>query len=279
MILGFEPLRIAAETLSMQSPFPGMDPYLERYWRGVHHRLVTYACDQLQPRLPPGLRADLEERVFVEADGSYERIVYPDVHVVERQRREGSVTATGTTAGPTSAEPLLLYVESEPLRQGYIEILDLSSGRRVITVIEFLSPANKVPGEGQDLYLRKQRETLEGKVSLVEIDLTRAGKRVMVVPPHRIPPSHRTLYQVAVRRGHRPSPIEVYRVPLDEPLPAIRVPLREKDPDAVLELQPLVARAYVNGHYDIDYAAEPDPPLEDRDTEWADTLLRSKGLR
>lgn len=24
------------------SPFPGMDPYLERFWRNVHHRLVTY---------------------------------------------------------------------------------------------------------------------------------------------------------------------------------------------------------------------------------------------
>lgn len=263
----------------MHSPFPGMDPYLERYWRGVHHRLVTYACDQLQPRLPAGLRADLEERVFVEADGSCARIVYPDVHVVERQRREGSAAGTATTSGPKSAEPLLLYVESEPLRQGYIEILDLSSGRRVITVIEFLSPANTMPGEGEDLYLKKQRETMEGKVNLVEIDLTRAGKRIMVVPPHRIPPSHRPLYQASVRRGHRPSPIEVYRASLDEPLPAIGIPLRESDPDAVLELQPLVAEAYANGRYDIDYSVDPTPPLEGNDAESADALLRSRGLR
>jgi hypothetical protein len=43
----------------MASPFPGMDPYLERYWRDVHHRLVTYGCDQLQSRLPD----DLIERI------------------------------------------------------------------------------------------------------------------------------------------------------------------------------------------------------------------------
>ena len=36
------------EDSTMDSPFPGMDPYLEQYWRSVHHRLVTYAGDQLQ---------------------------------------------------------------------------------------------------------------------------------------------------------------------------------------------------------------------------------------
>ena len=35
----------------MKSPFPGMDPYLERHWRGAHHALVTYARDQLQTKL------------------------------------------------------------------------------------------------------------------------------------------------------------------------------------------------------------------------------------
>lgn len=266
----------------MDSPFPGMDPYLERYWRGVHHAVVTYARDQLQAKLPRGLRADLEERVFVEADGFDQRSVHPDVHVVERPERGGAVSgAAGPAVGGVAvAEPLVVHVESEPFTQGLVEIVDVSSGRRVITVIEFPIPANKTPGEGQDLYLQKQRETLEAGVSLVEIDLTRSGKRVMVLPPHRIPPSHRTLYQVCVRRGHRPSRVEVYRVPLQEPLPSIRIPLRESDPDVVLELQPLIAQAYVNGrHDDIDYRTDPDPPLEGADAAWADDLLRAQGRR
>jgi hypothetical protein len=259
-----------------------MDPYLERHWRAVHQRLVTYACDQLQPKLPQGLRADLEERVFVEADGELGRIVYPDVHVVERRAQGGASSAPRVLAesGLAVREPIVVQVESEPIRQGSIEIVDLTSGRRVITVIEFLSPANKVPGEGQDLFLKKQREMREAGVSLVEIDLTRAGKRVMVLPPLRIPPSHRTLYQVCVRRGYRPSHVEVYRVPLEEPLPAIRIPLREKEPDVVLELQPLLSQAYLNGRYDdIDYRAEPDPPLPEPEARWASELLRSQGLR
>ena len=45
-----------------------MDPYLEQHWLDVHHRLATYACDQLQRKLPRDLRARIEERVFVESD-------------------------------------------------------------------------------------------------------------------------------------------------------------------------------------------------------------------
>ena len=44
------------EVAVMNSPFPGMDPYLERHWGDVHQALVTYIRDQLQPSLPDDLR-------------------------------------------------------------------------------------------------------------------------------------------------------------------------------------------------------------------------------
>ena len=49
----------------MKSPFPGMDPYLEGHWGDLHHRLIQYAGDALQPGLPNDLRAWVEERVFL----------------------------------------------------------------------------------------------------------------------------------------------------------------------------------------------------------------------
>ena len=52
----------------MKSPFPGMDPYLEMHWGHVHQSLVTYALEALQPNLPTGLVARLEERVFIERE-------------------------------------------------------------------------------------------------------------------------------------------------------------------------------------------------------------------
>ena len=35
----------------MPSPFPGMDPYLERYWEGVHAKLIGYIADDLAPQI------------------------------------------------------------------------------------------------------------------------------------------------------------------------------------------------------------------------------------
>ena len=49
----------------MPSPFPGMDPYLEASWGDIHHRFITYSCDQIQSQLPRDLKARTEERVCI----------------------------------------------------------------------------------------------------------------------------------------------------------------------------------------------------------------------
>ena len=263
----------------MASPFPGMDPYLEQYWRDVHARLIIYAADQLQTRLPGDLRARVEERVVVEPGQDVERSVYPDVRVVQRGRR--GTPAEAVDPGLAVAEPLVLHVPDDPATETFIEIIDLGSGKRVVTVVEVRSLSNKLPGEGQDLYLCKRDELKRGGVSLVEIDLLRAGKPLLPVPAHRIPQSHRTPYRVWVRRGWQSTAVELYRVPLREPLPTIRIPLRETDRDVPLDLQALVDLCYRNGGYDddLDYRRPPDPPLEGDDRAWADAQLRSQGRR
>ena len=262
----------------MKSPFPGMDPYLEQFWRDVHQRLTIYFCDMLQPELPEQLRARVEERVFVESDDPRYHSFFPDIHVVER------VTLPKPAGVPESdvavEDVLVVHFDDEPVTQGYIEIVEAGSGNRVVTVIEFLSPSNKIPGDGRDLYLRKQQEVKAARVSLVEIDLTRTGRRVMAVLPEQIRSSHRTTYQVCIVRGWATHQAEVYRVPLDRRLPVIHVPLRETDADVPFDLQVLIDRCYQNGRYDdLNYQAEPIPPLDASDAEWADELLQSKGLR
>jgi hypothetical protein len=254
-----------------------MDPYLEAHWGDVHARLVTHASEMLQAVLPRDLRARVEERVFVESAVGRQRSVSPDVRVVERPHQAASIENAG--AGVGIAQPLIIHVPDEPITQGFIEIRE-SSGERVITVIEFLSPSNKVPGEGQDLYLRKQRELKQAGVSLVEIDLLREGQRVLSIPQSSIPAECWTPYQISVRRGWRPVEIEFYGAPLRERLPVIPIPLRETDDDAPLDLQALVERCYAGGGYDdLNYEVAPDPPLSPDDAAWADQLLRHAGLR
>jgi hypothetical protein len=161
--------------------------------------------------LPSDLRARVEERVFVESPKGQERTMYPDIRVVERgQRKGGSRTATG---GAAIAEPLRILLPDEPVTQGLIEILDVKSGRRVVTVIEVLSPSNKTPGPGRKLYEQKQQECRDGGVNLVEIDLLRAGPWVLSVPEYLVPASHQTTYRVCVYRPRENALGEIDRVP------------------------------------------------------------------
>jgi hypothetical protein len=247
-----------------------MDPYLESSWRDVHTSLCVYARDALQPQVQPALLARIDERLVVEVDGWRDHDIRPDVLITEREPWQ---TSGGGTAMIEVAEPLVI-LEDEPMTEGFIRIIEPGKGGRLVTVIEFLSPSNKLPGDGQRDYLQKQREYREAGVSLVEIDLLRRGERI-VTARGRIPPSHLTTYQVCVRRAYN-GHTEVYRVPLRRALPTIRIPLREGDADARLELQPLIEQAYRNGAYeDLDYTQPPDPPLDAADAAWAEELLRT----
>ena len=263
----------------MASPLPGMDPYLERFWRDVHARLIIYAADQLQGNLPSDLRARVEERVVVEpGDGDY-RSVYPDIRIVQRGHGPSHATTTETSAA--TLEPITLRLDDEPMTETFIEIIDVGSGKQVVSVIEVVSLANKLPGDSQEKYRRKRDELRYGGVSLVEIDLLRAGQRQFGVPRDRVPVSLRTTHQVCVRRGWEPSSFQIYPVPLRRQLPVIEVPLRQNDAPVPLDLQTLIELCYSNGGYDddIDYHNQPDPALDGEENSWADELLRSQGRR
>jgi hypothetical protein len=260
----------------MQSPFPGMDPYLEQHWGDVHLNLISYAEGLLNEQLPRDLRARAQERIVVDLP-SEERAYYPDVRVVERERAGPGGTAIAET-DVALAEPLEVPF-LEPETQGYLEIVETRPERRLITVLEILSPSNKYAGKGRDQYRQKQLDSAEGCVSLVEIDLLRAGAHVLQVPLAQYPPAYRTPYKVCVHRGWK-AKAEIYRIPLRQRLPAIRVPLRETDADVALDLQALIQHVYRHGRYDdIDYTVPPVPPLTADDEGWAQELLRAAGKR
>ena len=274
----------------IRSPFPGMDPYLEAHWGDVHARLITYSSDALQEQLPADLRARCEERVFVDTSAGERRSIAPDVRVIERRRpvpesvdesldESGGGTAVATqreTLVETVAEPYLIRrLFEEPTTERFIEIREAGGGR-VVTVIEFLSPANTRPGPGRTLYRRKQDELRAGGVSSVEIDLLRSGRHTTAVPPELLPQADCTPYHACVCRAATPEQWEVYPLPLRSVLPTIKIPLRSHDADVRLDLQAVLNRAYAGGGYDdLDYTAELDPPLTADDAAWAAKLLRS----
>lgn len=253
-----------------------MDPYLEAHWGDVHHSLVQYARDALQPGLPPALVARVEERVFVEREAGTGRRVIPDVRIAQLHR-----TSSGPMelreGGTAVAEPEVFEVLEEEIAEGYLEIRE-RDGSRVITVIEFLSPANKAGGVGQQKYLEKQGQVLHSDASLVEIDLVRSGQCVLALAPNQPPLASPFEHLACISPGWRRTRRELYRMPLRERLPALPIPLRQHDARFILELRSLVDLAYAAGRYDVlDYSADPDPPLPPADAAWAADLLRRAG--
>jgi len=256
----------------MKSPFPGMDPYLEAHWRDVHTSMMTYIRDQIQDQLPFDLVARVEESVSVDYEDN-SRSIAPDVRVVE----DFDDAALGyQTASVAVAEPLLILEEVTQTAR-HVQILDVSSGERVVTAIEVLSPTNKMTVAGRGDYGRKQQDYLDARVNLVEIDLLRGGQYVLAAALKKIPQTKRRPYMMSVQCR---TTTKLFGASLREPLPVIPIPLRPTDRDVSLNIQQIIDLVYDRGRYaKLSYLTDPDPPFSPDDSAWVDELLRGQGRR
>lgn len=268
----------------MPSPFPGMDPYVERgdVWPEFHNPLMIYARDTLRPCLPRGYIARLELRIFTDRDPgpglSPPRV--PDLELIR----------TGTTSRVTASEheegfetELGGYWVSSRLverREVSIAVRRVSDGE-LVTAVELLSPSNKHAGEGRDKYLQKQSELLQAGRNLVEIDLLRGGLHTVAVDRASMAIYRPYDYLLCIHRSAQPSGFRVHPWTLRQSLPVCPIPLAPGDPELRLDLQSLFERAYDNasGPMLVDYSLEPVPRLGREDAVWADDLLRRAGLR
>jgi hypothetical protein len=263
-----------------QSPFPGMDPWLEPYWESVHSRIVMAMCDQISARLPSGLFADVEVTVYVLDSGEERGRPKPDVAVI----RSGS-TAAGSLHGATSAvaSPYMITIAAEPVRQTHVVIRALADDEPLVTAIELISPTNKKKRLAREAYVAKRAAYYAAGANLLEVDLIRTGGHLIDLPMDDIPLELATAYKASVRRGRSPADrddieaaasqirAEYYPLPLRQSLPRISLPLRPTDTDLILDLQEPLDTAYRGGRYGqrIDYSRPPDPPLSPEDAAWA----------
>lgn len=265
--------------MAMKSPFPGMDPYLERRWLDLHPRLIVATATTIQRQLGNDLTASIGERVLVEDTLGFTRRIEPDVRVVEVSPLYGKNGGAGGVAVSSLTAPVRLTEISEPITERFIEIVDRATGGRVITAIEFVSPSNKVAGDGFKQYRQKQEECYNAKVSLVEIDLTRAGDRTLLCHRWIGARLHESTYQVSAWRAWSPRGVDLYPIDLRHRLPEIAIPLRPGEVEAKLNLQAVLDACYADAQYDrtIDYTKPPVPPLEGEDAAWARELIAARG--
>ncbi|MBM3997405.1 MAG: DUF4058 family protein [Planctomycetes bacterium] len=160
-----------------------------------------------------------------------------------------------------------------------LEIIEPGAGNRLVTAIEILSPTNKIAGAGIESFLQKRAEVRAAGANLVKIDLLGDHKPMLPLAAQdlaKLPPWR---YLVGVARP--PKQQAVYAIALRKPLPKVRIPLANNDPDVVLDLQAAFTLAWEKGPYPMVSKYDGPPPGEMTPDEiaWCETRLREAGFR
>src|ERR1700678_1922684 len=113
--------QIPAEVSAMPSPFPGMNPYIERasVWHGFHERWIPLVADLISAQVLPRYFVDIGE--------------HKCIHDLSAEVREVGMPS----------------VDCES--QSFLEIRD-HNNNELVTVLELLSPANKYAGPDREQY-------------------------------------------------------------------------------------------------------------------------------
>lgn len=252
----------------MPSPFPGMNPYLEQNdtWEDFHHDFITRTREILSEQVGPNYLVKIEVRLYLHELSAEEWRYFgrADVGLTAPAVKPPTVAVT---FAPAPVRLTLPAVDVE--RHSSLEIRDRRN-RRLVTVLELLSPTNKTPGADRNDYLAKRAQILAGPTHLVEIDLGRGGERPR---PPEIPACD---YFVLVSRAEERPNLDLWPIGLRDRLPVVPVPLAAPDPNVSLDLQAVLHRVYDAADYGkYIYGEAPQPPLSPSDAAWAQQLVPS----
>ena len=255
----------------MPSPFPGMDPFIEgQRWQDFHARFINDLADLLMPVVRPRYVVDVEQYVYLaREDEPPDRHLEPDLSIIEGPAEATPELDTSAATATALAPAVYTIPSSRRRRQRFLTIRDREF-RKVVTVIELLSPTNKTPGDGCTEYLVKRSNIFHTLANLVEIDLLRHGQRL----PTREPLAPADYYAFICRTERLPK-VDVYAWTLRDGLPEIPVPLANGEPDVPLDLQAAFTKTYDRSGYDyaLDYRRPVEPPLDAPVSDWVRTIL------
>jgi hypothetical protein len=248
-----------------------MDPWLERpsLWPDVHNSLIASIRDALAPLVAPRYYVALERRSYLLKPDDLVLVGRPDVAVVSAEQPRVA-SPQGRSAAVIDVEVLL----SDEVSENFLEIRE-TERETLVTVLELLSPGNKLHARGREDYERKRTYILDSRTSLVEIDLLRAGEPMPAYP--RAPASD---YRVLVSPGWTRPKARLYTFTIRDAIPALPVPLLEREAEPELDLNDVLHALYERARFDLrlHYDHDPEPPLATDDLAWARELAaRSSG--
>jgi len=214
-----------------------MDPFLEDagVWPAFHHHFVASLFQILQPNLIDRYRERVGQRTYF------------------------------------TETPLFTSVLREEHREEYIEIRQRSDNR-LVTLVDVVSPTNKLNPAGRAAYLERRRDARVQHASIVEIDLLLQGQPLLDYSRDGLPEWD---FAITVTRSLQPERYEIYTSTLQKRLPRFKMPLAMDDRDTVIDLQAAFARCYDQGGFagQIDYAGDPAAVADAEDRRWVNDLL------
>jgi hypothetical protein len=254
----------------MRPGFPGMDPYLEHpaLWPDVHNRLIAAIADTITPLVAPRYYVGLERRTFQLKPDDMALIGISDVAVITPRATE----AIGPLA-PAGVAVLEVEVPMiDEVGENFLEVHEVGSGT-LVTVLELLSPVNKLHGKGRQDYEQKRDQVFRSRTNLVEVDLLRAGEP-MPVMRRRV----RSDYRILVSRGAQRPHAQLYAFGLRQAIPVFPLPLLPGDAEPPVDLGAILHALYDRARFDLrlDYTRPPVPPLSQEDAPWAGEILRGR---
>src|SRR4051812_11731434 len=225
----------------MRPPFPGMDPYLEHpaLWPDVHNRLIAAIADAITPLVAPRYYVGLERRAYQLKPDDMALIGIADIAVIAPRVPE--------TAGPLAPAGVAVLEVEVPMvveiGENFLEVHEVGSGT-LVTVLELLSPVNKLHGPGRQDYERKREQIFRSRTNLVEVDLLCAGEPMPVVR-RRV----RSDYRILVSRGAQRPRAQLYAFGLRQPIPTFPLPLLPGDDEPPVDLGAILHALYNRAHF------------------------------
>jgi hypothetical protein len=250
-----------------------MDPYLEHptLWPDVHNRLIAAIADDLSERVAPRYYVGLERRTYLLKADDLVFIGRPDIAVAPAS------TAPALSPQPVETPTMVLEVDvpmHDEVYENFLEIHEVKTGK-LVTILELLSPVNKLNKQGREDYERKRGYVFRSWTNLVEIDLLRAGEPMPVIGP-----PVQSNYRILISRGSQRPRAHLIAFTLRQPIPPFVLPLLAGDEEPKVDLNRILHDLYRRARFDLrlDYTQPPVPSLSAADTAWAQQLIKASGL-
>ncbi len=247
-----------------------MDPYLEHptLWADVHDSLIAAIRDAIVPLIAPKYFVGIQRHAYLLLPGEATTYIgKPDVTV-----GLPSGPLRMSAIAPAAMHPSMIGVlevdvpMEEEIDENYLEVREVKTGK-LITTIEVLSQINKLSPEGRQEYIGMRNKVLRTRSNLVEIDLLRQGKPMMVYGDDAVSTHYRILVSPGWRRPHS----QLFAFDLQQPIPSFPLPLQRDEAQPIVPLNEILHELYTRARFDLrlDYQETPPAPrLSVADAQW-----------